>query len=179
MFIKDMFVRPNIDEDCAEVWVDVYNTTDDLIENFEIEVEILAKNFDGQGSPAAKFLVEYAGQGMNYYRYRIELDDYRLWESETPWLYLARATVHGPGGIDKQESQFGMRKFHMDEEQELKGTLYLNNRSVKLRGTNEMGHLPQCVMKEDFEQLIDDILIAKIANINFYRLTQRPVHKEI
>jgi hypothetical protein len=34
-------------------------------------------------------------------------------------------------------------------------------------------------MREDYEQLIDDILIAKVANLNYYRMTQRPVHDEV
>jgi len=67
----------------------------------------------------------------------------------------------------------------MDEKEKLKGTLYLNNKPIILRGANEMGHLQQCVMKEDYEQLIDDILIAKLAHLNYYRITQRPVQKEI
>ncbi|WJH33820.1 hypothetical protein N6H14_28100 [Paenibacillus sp. CC-CFT747] len=42
-----------------------------------------------------------------------------------------------------------------------------------------MGHLQQCVMQDEYDQLVDDILIAKLANLNFYRLTQRPVQEEI
>ena len=67
----------------------------------------------------------------------------------------------------------------MDEKSMPKGAFYLNNERIVLRGTNEMGHLPLCVMRGDYEQLIDDILIAKVANLNFYRMTQRPVHDEI
>ena len=48
-----------------------------------------------------------------------------------------------------------------------------------LRGANEMGHLQQCVMNGDFEQLIEDILIAKMCHMNYYRITQRPVQEEI
>ena len=34
-------------------------------------------------------------------------------------------------------------------------------------------------MRGDFDQLIDDILLAKLCNMNFLRLTQRPVQEEI
>ena len=34
-------------------------------------------------------------------------------------------------------------------------------------------------MRRDWDQLIDDILLAKICNMNFLRLTQRPVQREV
>ncbi len=42
-----------------------------------------------------------------------------------------------------------------------------------------MGFLQQDVFKKDWDQLIEDILLAKICNMNYYRLTQRPVQPEI
>jgi hypothetical protein len=38
-----------------------------------------------------------------------------------------------------------------------------------------MGHEQQCVMRGDFNQLVEDLLLAKVCNMNFLRLTQRPV----
>ena len=72
-----------------------------------------------------------------------------------------------------------MKKFVSDETSAPKGKFYLNNQPIVLRGANEMGHLQQCVMKGDFDQLADDILIAKMCNMNYYRVTQRPVQEEI
>jgi beta-galactosidase/beta-glucuronidase len=42
-----------------------------------------------------------------------------------------------------------------------------------------MGHEQQCVAKEEWDQLRDDILLAKICNMNFLRITQRPVQPEV
>ena len=104
-----------------------------------------------------------------------------LCTQKTPYLYAITVTLYDENGnkIDEKQTHFGMRKFHMDENSTPKGAFYLNNERIILRGTNEMGHLPLCVMRGDYEQLIDDILIAKVANLNFYRMTQRPVHDEI
>lgn len=180
LYIQDIFVRPDIDDGTAEVWVDVVNTSPTLREHFELSIELLPQNFAASGMEPVIFPVAYAGPGMNYFRYRITLTNYRLWEPETPYLYTARVRLKEDGVLlDAKDRQFGMRKFHMDEEGSPKGTLYLNNRPVLLRGANEMGHLQQCVMKGDFHQLTDDILIAKLANMNFYRITQRPVQEEI
>lgn len=180
LYVQDIFVRPDIDEGFVEVWIDAVNSTNRLMEQFELQLDILPKNFEGAGPGAIAFPVAYAGPGINYYRYKVELPDFRLWEPDAPYLYIARVRVlHDGECIDSSDRAFGMRKFHMDEQDTPKGTLYLNNKPIFLRGANEMGHLQQCVMRGDFEQLADDIMIAKLANINFFRVTQRPVQEEI
>jgi Glycosyl hydrolases family 2/Glycosyl hydrolases family 2, sugar binding domain/Glycosyl hydrolases family 2, TIM barrel domain len=180
LHIKDIFVRPNIDENFVEVWVDVFNSLDNLIEDFKISVDILPRNFKGEALAKVVYDVEYAGPGINYYRYKISLKSYRLWELETPYLYTVRVgIVKSDLLVDQNDRNFGMRKFHQDEDSMPKGTLYFNNKPIILRGANEMGHLQWCVMRHDYDQLIDDILIAKLANINFYRMTQRPVQEDI
>lgn len=42
-----------------------------------------------------------------------------------------------------------------------------------------MGFEQQDVLRGDLPQLIDDILLAKLCNMNFLRLTQRPVQDEV
>ncbi|UJF35603.1 glycoside hydrolase family 2 protein [Paenibacillus hexagrammi] len=180
LFIQDVFVRPNIDDSLVEVWIDAMNTTNRIIENFQLKLELIPKNFSGQGVGPITFTVAYAGPGLNYFRYKVDFPACELWEPDSPLLYVARIEMmNGEECVDSRDRTFGMRKFHMDEQDQPKGTLYLNNRPVILRGANEMGHLQQCVMNNDFDQLIDDILIAKVANMNFYRITQRPVQEEI
>jgi hypothetical protein len=61
----------------------------------------------------------------------------------------------------------------------LKGTLYLNNRPIFLRGSNTMGHEQRCVMEGRLDQLVEDVLIYKAAHFNFLRITQRPVQDEV
>src|SRR5690606_10421619 len=75
--------------------------------------------------------------------------------------------------------QFGMRTFTMDTTNIPKGKMYLNGEMIRLRGANTMGHLQQCVMRKDWDQLRDDILLAKLCNMNYLRFTQRPVQPEI
>ncbi len=180
IFVQDIFVRPDIDDNFIEIWVDVFSSNDDIVRDFFIDVLVYSRNADGEKKIDTRIDVPYAGPGINYYRYKIPFDDYLLWEPENPWLYTARVSIVNEDYVfDTKDRNFGMRKFHSDEVNEPKGTLYLNNRPIILRGANEMGHLQQCVMQKDFEQLFDDILIAKLANMNFYRVTQRPVQEEI
>ncbi|WP_238358122.1 glycosyl hydrolase 2 galactose-binding domain-containing protein [Cohnella zeiphila] len=181
LFADDVFVRPQPEAGGFEAWIDAVNAADGLIENAELRLDVYADNFEGPGLADIRFPIAYAGPGMNNYRYRIEFPGFRLWEPDRPHLYRLRARLFAPDGrqLDAKDRVFGMRSFRMDEESEPKGGLILNGRPIVLRGANEMGHLQQCVMKGDDAQLIDDILIAKLANLNFYRLTQRPVQEKI
>lgn len=180
LHIEDVFVRPDIANGSFEAWIDVMNATDRVIDNIDLHLDVFARNFAGDGLRDIRFRVAYAGPGMNYYRFQVSFPQFRLWEPERPHLYTLRAGLLRDGEWhDCRDRSFGMRTFRMDEASLPKGTLLLNERPVILRGANEMGHLQLNVMRGDEAQLIDDILIAKLANLNMYRITQRPVQEEI
>lgn len=180
IYIDDIFVRPDIDHDSAEIRLGVYNYTDEVQEGFDLSISLLPRNYEGGEIGSLKTGIAYAGPEKNEYRYFVPLKGYRLWNMETPWLYGAQAVISKDGRvISARSGNFGMKKFVSDENSVPKGRFYLNNEPVVLRGANEMGHLQQCVMQGDFDQLIDDILIAKLCNMNYYRVTQRPVQEEI
>ncbi len=178
--ITDIFPRPDIDENCVEMRVGVTNYEKFIPEEFEMEIELCPKNFTGEENTEYRRTIKVIGMGKNEYRYSIPMKEFRLWTPKTPYLYGAVCTIKKDGRIVSQAvKHFGMRKFISDEESQPKGRFYLNNEPLNLRGANEMGHLQQCVMNGDMEQLRDDILIAKLCNMNYYRLTQRPVQEEI
>ncbi len=180
VFIDDIFVRPDIDRDCVELRLGVYNYSGDLRQDFDLQVKLLPKNFEEAFCVDFTARIQVAGPGSNEYRYHIPVKGYRLWEPEAPYLYGAVCTITQNGSlVTEKAGHFGMRKFVSDETTEPKGKFFFNNRPIVLRGANEMGHLQQCVMKGDFEQLTEDILIAKLCHNNYYRLTQRPVQEEI
>lgn len=183
IYIEDLFARPNIDENYIELRVGVMNYIDELPEDWTFRAEIGPKNFT-DGAPEETFTfeapVKLIGRGKNEYRYRIPMKKYRLWCPETPYLYGVTARLlNGERVVTENFRHFGMRKFVSDETRSPKGKFFFNNKPFVLRGANEMGHLQQCVMNGDFEQLVEDILIGKLCNMNYYRLTQRPVQEEI
>lgn len=183
IYIDDIFARPDIDGGFIELRLGVYNYTDELPEDYLFRAEIGPKNFldeAGEESFVYEAKMVQIGRGKNEYRYRIPMKKFRLWTHETPYLYGLTARILKDGKeVTCNFKHFGMRKFVSDETSQPKGKFYFNNKPFVLRGANEMGHLQQCVMNGDFEQLIDDILIAKLCNMNYYRLTQRPVQEEI
>ncbi|MEM3449428.1 MAG: glycoside hydrolase family 2 TIM barrel-domain containing protein [Nitrososphaerota archaeon] len=179
IFISDLFVRPDIDNDCIEVWVEVTNLTSEK-RNICFSFDIYPRNFLDDSLKNLEVEGNPAGHGRNVYKFCIKMRNYRLWEPNSPFLYLLRCTLRIDDKIvDAMDKSFGMRKFHVDEQGKIKGAFYLNNKRIFLRGANEMGHLQQCVMRGDYEQLFEDMLIMKLANMNFLRLTQRPVQPEI
>jgi hypothetical protein len=80
--------------------------------------------------------------------------------------------------LDAQKTQFGIRSFVQDKHSEPKGKFYLNGKEIRLRGANTMGNFERRIMQGDIEGLRDQVLLAKLTNMNFLRMTQRPVHRE-
>lgn len=205
--IGSLYVRPlpNLEE--AEAWVEVCNSTLGAPE-VRLRISAYGRNFrqtviekieyipstgiqvglgdsfteanlkaEGKLNTAIPMLAE---RGSNRYIVPLNLPSARLWEAETPWLYQIHLELIIDGYVvDTASSHFGMRTFRMDTEASPKGALYLNGRQIRLRGANTMGHEQQCVAREDWAQLRDDILLAKICHMNFLRITQRPVQPEV
>ncbi len=119
-------------------------------------------------------------KGYNRFVFPLDLPNPRIWEPDNPWLYQVQVSLVYQGEVKSvKKRQFGVRSFSQDITDTPKGKFYLNNKQIKLRGANTMGYEQQDVMRGDFEQLIEDILLAKACNMNFLRITQRPVQEEI
>ncbi len=203
--ISDIYVRPLLEEEKVEAWIEVesatYNTTD-----ITIDLGIYGQNFSetvienytyipetvktvGMGDSLTEAAVkDVLGKGIpmplkkgkNIYKITLDIKNPKVWELETPYLYQLQASVKvGDRVADTASQQFGMRSFIQDTENTPKGMFYLNGRKIRLRGANTMGYEQQDVLRGDIDQLIDDILLAKLCNMNFLRLTQRPVQDEI
>lgn len=201
--ITDVFVRPLSEEKKAEVWVEVENA--DYAEkmpafslavygqNFEAQVikdlyfepyfcfkhqGVVNKDERGEDSYAM-----HASHGSNIYKILVDMGqvkDLKRWDLNSPYLYQIQVSLYCEGRLcDVKKQQFGMRSFTQDTENTPKGMFYLNGKKIRLRGANTMGFEQQDVLRADYDQLIDDILLAKLCNMNFWRLTQRPVQDEI
>jgi beta-galactosidase/beta-glucuronidase len=121
------------------------------------------------------------GYGPNYLRIPVKMKNFRLWETENPWLYQLQVKLYDTKGnlLDTRIQQFGMRSFTMDTVNTPKGKMYLNGKMIRLRGANSMGFEQQSVLKNNWNQLTEDLLLAKLCNINYLRFTQRPVQPEV
>lgn len=201
LFLSDMYIRPQPSSSSAEIWLEVYNAS---LEPKQVSVDIsifgqnfkdtvfLNKNFrplttqvPGIGDMVkptdwqSKALpMEY---GVNYLKFTVPMENFRWWQQEEPWLYALHASLKNANNyvVDQQARQFGMRSFSMDTVNLPKGRMYLNGNQIRLRGANSMGFEQNDVMRKNWQQLTDDILLGKLCNMNFIRFTQRPVQSEV
>ena len=202
VFLSDMYVRPLCDANRAEIYVEVYNVDVKPVD-IKLNFSVFGKNFEAEilplleVTPSSKRAVPlgdtvvdveelirplplYAEKGVNYYNITVDMGNFRYWSPEEPWLYRADCAVVLDGKtLDNRSCNFGMRSFTMDTESEKKGMLYLNGKKIRMRGANTMGYEQQDVMHGDYEQLIYDMLLAKACNMNYLRITQRPVQDVI
>ena len=199
--ITDLFLRPLPALDAVEIHAEVQNSGSLAPEEAVLRVSIFGRNFQARvhqghlhraagewvrgfgdldhGTPESEPAL--MGPGKNYLSLTLPMADARLWDLETPWLYEAQVELLDARGVvlDSACRQFGMRRFEQDETSTPKGKFRLNGREIRLRGANTMGNLDLCVFRGDIAQLHDDILLAKLTNLNFLRLTQHPVQREV
>ena len=206
--IAGIYVRPLPEKGRAEAWVQV-NLCRPGFEDVRLRLSVFGRNHRqtvfrdrvivpqtgrqiGLGDTYTEAVLRASGdmdrpvplymeKGFNELRIPFGMPRFRWWSPDEPWLYEIQAALVRPDGtvLDAQVQSFGMRSIAMDTENEPKGTLYLNGKKIRLRGANTMGHEQQCVLKNDLAQLEEDILLARICNMNFLRLTQRPVQEEV
>ncbi len=197
--ITDLFVRE------GEAWVEAENA-DYLAKDVEFLISVYGQNIKETvlenyryvpstantvgmgdsltesvlGDSLGKAIPMPLKKGKNIYVIPLDTGDLKRWDLETPYLYQIQVQVLQKEEImDCKAAQFGIRSFTQDIDSEKKGMFYLNGKPIRLRGANTMGFEQQDVLRKDFDQLIDDILLAKICNMNFLRFTQRPVQDEV
>ncbi len=201
VFINDVFVRPQTEKSAAEVWIEIYNATIQP-KQITLDLSLFGKNFrdtvfmDKKYIPSTTIVpgigdmvkptdwqmkplnMEY---GPNYLRIPINIDGFKQWDPDHPWLYMLHVKIRTAAGEvnDQYAQHFGMRSFSMDTVNIPKGRMYLNGKQIRLRGANSMGFEQNDVISKNWKQLIDDILLAKLCNMNFIRFTQRPVQEEV
>lgn len=207
-FISDLFARPMCGQEQVELHIEAYSC-DVAEKDALFRVSLFGSNFDetvlkdhvfhprtgrevGLGDTFTEAQLNAQGlrdkpvdlpmgRGENYYTVRLPLRGFRTWSPDEPWMYEAHvALLDGHGAVvDEQPCAFGMRTFTMDVEHTPRGMMYLNGQKIRLRGANTMGFEQQNVFRGDDEQLAEDILLAKACNMNFLRLTQRPVESVV
>ena len=208
VYISDMFVRPIVETSEFEVWCEIYNCDYIPLQNIKLSYSVYGRNFeetvlenyeytpitlsnadrgdrirvsDLTDENKKKDILKLTfHKGENLVKLRFPMKNPRLWSPDTPYLYEAQISLFTDGALrDTAACSFGMRSFTQDVTSEKKGMFYLNGKSIRLRGANTMGFEQQDVLRGDPDMLLYDMLMAKACNMNFLRLTQRPVQKEI
>lgn len=182
-YIHDIFCRPIIDENVVELWTEIDLTNGELADSLVMKYSLYGQNFrETVVENNEEIVAVEGGRVLKKVKIKIPDEKLRLWTLDNPWLYQMQVSLYDNKGrvlLDNMKRQFGMRKFVIDKDSKPKGRMYLNGKEIRLRGTNTMGFLQLDVMRHDWEQLKEDLLLAKLTNMNFIRTTQRIVQKEV
>lgn len=200
--ISQVFVRPQKGLERGEVWIEVQNLSPKH-EDVEVVLDFFPRNFEGGAvtgirttrinnpinsaqagaetvNPAIPQQVDEVIfrvlPGINTFKLPIETRGLRTWSPEHPWLYTARASlVDAKGRIsDAADSAFGWRFLEFDETSTpYKGWPTLNGEKIFLRGTGEWSNFEVDLLKGNPAQILEDMLIFKVAHNNFMRFTMR------
>ncbi len=93
-----------------------------------------------------------------------------LWTAETPVLYTLKIKLIKSGEIFQEKKQVvGIREISID-----KAVLKLNGSPVKLRGINHHDLVPETGRTMTRQQILDDLMLMKEANINYIRTSHYP-----
>ena len=181
LFIADVWARPLPTLDAAEIRFEVHNC-DTTPQPCTLELAVFGQNF--RATPLSWHPLDRlapAAAGLNYYACTVALPQGRRWDTVTPWLYQIQVRLRDATGRlrDTAHRQFGLRTFRIDETTKPKGRIFLNDEPIRLRGANTMGFEQLAVMRGQPGRLRDDLLLARLTNFNFLRLTQRPVQPEV
>jgi hypothetical protein len=178
VFVSDIFIFPAPEKELL-----LFSVTADssLAENVPIsfEVTVCPRNFLGEPTVFSYAPAGRAGHGENLYEFSMPFPGSRLWEPETPWMYTARVALSYGGGTggakDTSGASFGVRDMRMVSEGPDRGEYLLNGRKLRLRGANEMGNIANYALHKNADGIFEDLMIAKLCHINFFRFTQRPM----
>lgn len=209
LFLDNTCVFPDIDSSKIEIRCDVFNTSYYPPENVKLKYSVYCDNFstgklvkEFSYSPVTINHVNGTDvlsedrinslsekdeiiklkffKGENLVKVILNFPKFKLWTLNEPYLYRLNVSLSVDDiELDNQNITFGMRKFIIDTSADMKGMMYFNNEPIRLRGANTMGFEQQDVINGDFDLLLNDMLTAKACNMNFLRLTQRPVQNEI
>ena len=205
--ITDLYVQPDLENNAFTLWAEVENTTYES-RDVSFLLSLYGQNFQEcryADTPYAPVFMQDPNMridrweretddanvelipvplptkhGKNIFKIPLDLPNPKIWTPDTPYLYQMQVKICFNGEVcDCQKVSFGMRSFTQDTTSSPKGMFYLNGEKIRLRGANTMGFEQQDVMNGDIDQLIDDILLAKLCNMNYWRLTQRPVQDTV
>lgn len=190
-FIHDIFVRP-ITYEKAEVWLELYGMEVGL-RDLTADISVYGQNFEKTVFEHMIYTPETVSfinnqkiqlkmeRGINYLTIPIEIPNARLWDTKTPWLYQVQVRIYDENKVllDSGKRQFGMRLVTLDTDCNPKGVFYLNGKKIRFRGVNSQGREQVRVFNGDLAGMFEDYVLAKVGNINYLRITQRPVQPEV
>jgi len=165
VYIKDVFVMPNIEEDAIAVEATLVNKTK-ADKRVAYKLSVSPKNQRGKikGSMLEDVILQF---GDNAVSFAVKIASPQLWTVKHPYLYVLKITLNDESGaMDETDMTFGMRSFTVKN-----GDFYLNNQNIILKGVMDQGVYPLTIAyPPDEEYAKREITLIKEAGFNLLRL---------
>ena len=179
--IADVFVRVLDHTGRVETWIEVHRAA---VATGPVRLELEIHGLNHRAIRVVRLEHQPkipAGPGPTQYRIPLTIPRAKSWTPAEPWLYRCDVRLVDDTGavLDAASRSFGLRTFVLDQTRLPRNRPLLNGREIRLRGSNTMGFEQLRVIAGDHDGLIRDLLTTKALNLNFLRLTQRPVQDEV
>lgn len=164
LFIKHAYILPNIDEEIAEVHIDI---SGELEKDTLIEYTITDHLNQGCIHIIEKELMNKL-MNNNKILKKLKIPNAKLWAPNQPHLYDINIKLKDKFSnkiVDEYETHFGMRKIEYKN-----GQLFLNNNPLFIRGALDQAYYPQSIyVAPDDEWIKNEIKTAKDLGFNLLR----------
>ncbi|GEM_PF-1722061 len=133
IYIENVFMNPDIDNNRAEVRLSVHNKSD-TSRTLAIHSDI-APRAGGGSSYSGSSTITLDAHGMANVSFYVNMPSSTLWSPSDPYLYTSVVSVkEGPSVFDSQTVDFGMRKISVSGKK-----ILLNNQNIFLTGMLHWG----------------------------------------
>ena len=129
-----------------------------------LTVSVSPRNFEGAAAEVEQDLIlSKAVESV----FPIELKEPKYWTPDEPYLYTVRAVVRDEGGtvLHSADEVFGMRWLSELED----GTILLNREPYYLRGTGAFGTFWPASVRQDEDDVVNDLILMKTAHQDIVR----------
>jgi beta-galactosidase len=177
--IRDFFIYCDLDEDYKDallnVKIKIYNYTNKELKGKKLELILLDENLNQVGSGPLIELNDIEIKEFDEVEIKKQafIKNPKKWSAEDPNLYDVLLVLKGKNSeiIEVEHCKFGFRKIEIKNNQ-----IYLNGKSILIKGVNRQEHDPKSGMSISFEGMLQDIKILKQYNINAVRTSHYPNH---
>ncbi len=177
LHIRDFFIHCDLDNNYKNskltINANIINYSQDLIENFRLDVKIVdaKKNVIGSDPLISKNISRVGPLGEIKISSKIQIDNPMKWSAEKPYLYniLLMLKRNLNEVIEVKHCKFGFRKVEIKNSQ-----IFINGRSILFKGVNRHEHDPDHGRAIPYSRMLQDIIILKQNNINAVRTSHYP-----
>lgn len=168
VYVKDVFIIPNIRDNTARFQIDLDNTG---IKAIGANIDITIKSTTSSDPPVRLSLTQGLRPGNNQVSQIIRIPDAKYWSPDEPNLYRATVTLsQEKKTLDQWSDRFGMRELTIRDKD-----FYLNGKRIYIKASFFEGLYPNGIAYPDNKEMARrEIQLAKEAGFNMIRPWRRP-----